>query len=376
MNTPATILRDLSVADRSLMIETAAQTLRDGGLVVMPTETVYGLAVNGASKEGVGRLAELAHDADAPGGPWAWHAPTAASVREVLGLENPVHIRLLNRLAPGPVTFLFELTDNQLTLVRGKLGVEHGVIDGGGELAVRVPHNEVASRLLSLVGVPVIADSIGSLGLHPASDLGAAVAQSQPGWLGQATLLDDGPTTYAQRSGRIRLCSGGGYEVLSPGPLDERKIHAVLKRTILFVCTGNTCRSPMGEAIARDLLNQTPASGLEMKVLSAGTAASSGMGATPEAIAALRQLGVDPGTHSTRPLTRSLIAEADAIYTMTESHRAAVLSIDPSCADRVYLLDPDGAPVADPIGMTPDVYVQTAESMREMIRRRLEELEQ
>ncbi len=97
---------------------------------------------------------------------------------------------------------------------------------------------------------------------------------------------------------------------------DQRIIDRLLRTTILFVCSGNTCRSPMAEAIARNLLlkklNVTEAE-LEkkgMSVISAGSFAMPGAKATPQAVDTLREMGMDLTHHRSRPLTVELIHQA------------------------------------------------------------------
>jgi protein-tyrosine phosphatase len=143
-------------------------------------------------------------------------------------------------------------------------------------------------------------------------------------------------------------------------------------RCIVFVCTGNTCRSPMAEAIAADLLSRR-ARQAAARVLSAGITASNGQPRAREADEALRRIGVRPVGGAARALTREMIAEADAIFAMTSRHRAAIISIDPSASGKVKLLDPDGHDIIDPIGSSVDVYTQTAEQMRKLILLRLDE---
>lgn len=137
-------------------------------------------------------------------------------------------------------------------------------------------------------------------------------------------------------------------------------------KTVLFVCTGNTCRSPIAEAIARHL-NTDPA----VRIASAGVATQDGLPATPEAVEALHALGVDPGTHRSRRLTPAMVAEAAEIVCMTPAHLEQVLAMDPGARGKVTTLD--DAPIPDPIGGPLELYVDTAYTLRALIERRMQE---
>jgi len=107
-------------------------------------------------------------------------------------------------------------------------------------------------------------------------------------------------------------------------------------KTILFVCTGNTCRSSMAAGIARKLL--TDAGHSDIRVLSAGTAAVPGAPASPEAVEAMSEEAVDISGHRATPLTPELIREADLILTMTAGHKRYVLGLVPEAKNKVHVL--------------------------------------
>ncbi len=127
---------------------------------------------------------------------------------------------------------------------------------------------------------------------------------------------------------------------------------------IVFVCTGNTCRSPMAEiAFARRLKEN----GLAWRCASAGVHAVAGLPASSEAVRALAARGLDGSAHRSRPLTPELVDAAAMIVVMTHAHRAIVQRRHPEAADRVFVLrDFDsrarGEDVEDPMGGTSGEY--------------------
>ena len=132
---------------------------------------------------------------------------------------------------------------------------------------------------------------------------------------------------------------------------------------VMFVCTGNTCRSPMAEGGLRKLLENRNISDIE--VLSSGTAAASGFPATVYAIEACLIWNADISKHQSRPLTPELIEQSDLILGMTPSHCYEIIRMAPEARERTFLLrnypEPgcDGDGVADPIGGSLDMYNQT-----------------
>ena len=107
---------------------------------------------------------------------------------------------------------------------------------------------------------------------------------------------------------------------------------------IIAVCTGNICRSPMVEALLKHALKAESGPLPNFRVISAGVAARDGDPASANSVTALKKVGLDISDHQSQPLTPELVAEADVIFGMTESHRAVIQSaIDPT-PQNIYLL--------------------------------------
>lgn len=91
---------------------------------------------------------------------------------------------------------------------------------------------------------------------------------------------------------------------------------------LLFVCTGNICRSPMAEGLAREAVRRGyPARAAEVSVGSAGVAGLDGEPATAEAVAAMGARGIDISAHRARSTSRDILGRADLVLAMEESHR-------------------------------------------------------
>jgi protein-tyrosine-phosphatase len=140
----------------------------------------------------------------------------------------------------------------------------------------------------------------------------------------------------------------------------------VLILKVLFVCTGNTCRSAMCEGIFSHLVENK-----SIEVFSAGISADEGANASENAVEALNQIGIDISNHKSKLLTKDDILNADLVLCMTDVHKMLIQNACPNEKHKIHTLceyaKGTNEKISDPYGMDINTYISCAKNLKELI---------
>ncbi|MBI4707450.1 MAG: threonylcarbamoyl-AMP synthase [Candidatus Omnitrophica bacterium] len=340
MNFTKIVKLDQSSFNNNEYLKEAAGILMRGGLVIIPTETVYGVAANAFNQKAVALLNKIKNRP--ANKPFSFIIDDKSRVDD-LAIGIPVAgYKLISKFWPGPLTVVLNSS-------------------GGGKIGLRMSDNEIALRIASLCGVPLACPSANLSGKPAPVNFSQAI-KDLDGLVDFA--IDAGPAKLGAESTVVDLTSGQA-QVLREGAIKASEIEAVInKKIVLFVCTGNSCRSVMAEALLQKKLKEKGREDVE--VLSAGIMHAAGMGATDATKRVLAQDGMDVSTHVSQKITKDMIKKSDLILVMEKIHEDRVMQLAPEAKNRVFLLkefakisDDNKMDIADPIGREDDFYANT-----------------
>lgn len=330
------------------VIKEAANILQRGGIVAFPTETVYGLAADYNNKSAIDKLYIIKRRPKKK--PFTIHIASKEKMLEFLDEPDELTKRLIDKFWPGPLTIIVKTKD-------------------GKNLGFRMPSNRVALELIKLSNLTIVAPSAnisGRLGLvEPFS-----VVETFDGLID--VVIDAGPTEIGTPSTIVDITT------LHPQILREgsnvNEVKAILQEdkritNMLIVCTGNSCRSPMAEALLKKELEKD---GFNIK--SAGIIAIDGRAASAETVEVMKRFAnIDLSKFTTHRLTKELTGWADIILVMDTAQKDIIENTTPEAKQKIYLykkfanIASDNPNVPDPIGKPFYVYEQSFKQIQQGI---------
>ncbi len=326
-----------------------ARIIRQGGLVIFPTETVYGVAADYSNPQAMQRLSEIKKRPDNK--PFSVLISQKGLISNYTSSRETMLYKLIDAFWPGPLTIVVPAKED------------------GKTIGVRMSDNLIALKLVQESQCTVAAPSANISG-NDAPITCEEALEDLNGLVDAA--INGGKAEIGRASTVVDLCSGKP-NILREGIITQADIESVAhKKTILFVCTGNSCRSVMADYLLKSVL----AGRNDIEVLSAGTGVFIQSTASAETITVLRSDGIDATDHLSQPINSVLLKKADLIFVMTRAHRIQVLERVPEVEKRVYLLKefaniPSGfqmeLDIPDPIGRSHQAYKECYAVIKEAV---------
>ena len=354
-------------------IKEASSLIDGGGLVAFPTETVYGIACrvrnNTLSKLNIVKGRDSSKH-------YTLHISKKSEIVKYVPTIDLRAKKLIDKAWPGPLTLVFELGFKDIDKQKRILEKEFFKnLYKNNSIGIRCPDNVIASMLLHETNNPVIAPSANLSGQKPAVNAEEVLSKLS----GKIDLLiDAGPSKYKKSSSVVKI-GKKGVEILRHGIFPKENLDKMSVVNFLFVCTGNTCRSPMAEGIFRKYLAekvQCKVDQLEQvgyKVGSGGVMNTSGFPASAGALAACASKGIDLSAHRNKGISKELIEESDYIFVMEPGHKEHIIALNHEAANKCFLLASDKG-IADPIGQPQVFFNRCADMIENAVKERISEL--
>jgi tRNA threonylcarbamoyl adenosine modification protein (Sua5/YciO/YrdC/YwlC family) len=343
----------ININDTSEFYSKIIQTLENGNIVALPTDTVYGFAVDGTQPNAVEKLARAKKREKKP-------FTFFISKGDITKYAIPIKRRIIEYFIPGPITVILRMRQGVSLPFISSLSTNE-------KIGIRIPQVDFIIKLLNLYNKPLAVTSANISGQPPINSAVEIVEKFT-----EVELVINGGELVSKPSTTIDLTSTPPT-VLRKGKIPILELEKVygrivrldnsLRFNVLFVCSANTCRSPMAEGIFKTMISNEIC-----EVKSAGILPMEGFSAAQHSVDVVKEYGGSIEDHQTKKITKELIDWADLILVMEYKNYNGILETLPQAAVKTFFLKEYKRKVkyneiSDPVGRGIDVYRETAEDM-------------
>jgi L-threonylcarbamoyladenylate synthase len=348
------------------VIRRAAEVLHAGGVIVYPTDTLYGLGVDAFNEKAVNKLYLLKQRNFKQ--PVSLMVNSIDEIEQMAGILPITLFALVQKILPGKITAILPYTRDDLIPLFRKFDPEQKIFE---KIGFRIPQYRFCDLLTKQFGGAVSSTSANLSGKGNALNIPEVIAQFGD----RIDLIIDAGSLQSLSGSTVIDFTKVPFLILREGEISLSALHEMLpgvefklkkkQFTITFVCSGNICRSPMAEVILKALIRRTRYRDL-IRVNSAGTLGIEYGAAHQLAILAASEEGLDLSGHRPKGVNKKIMDEAEIVICMAVNHFDYLRKEFPDQRSKVILLKSwkreislANPSVADPIGQSESVFRQT-----------------
>ncbi len=299
------------------------EILKNSGTAIVPTDTVYGIVCDGLNDPAKKSIYLIKNRPESK--------PLIGFINSIEKAEKLAFIPerflgFIHKRWPGRNTFVF-ISKTEISFM----------VDSEKKIALRIPNTSFISHICD--SFQILASTSANISFHRSV---SSIDRLEPEIIERASITVDGGTIFGQESAI--------WDMTQDTP-------RLIRGRILFVCSGNSCRSPMAQAILQQLVSSS------IQVISAGTESNFYGSISEEAFCVLKETGMEMDKKFvSKNMTEQMIESSDLIFAMEEKHLERILKMLPDAYDKTFVLN-----VPDPAGGNIFKYRQIRDIIKERI---------